>query len=133
MSTAMRPLPPMDAVSRPFWEGLRARTIRLPHCEACGHRWFPPAATCPRCLSDRIAWRPASGRGTVWSFTVFHKAYLPGFEIPYNVAVVELDEGVRLFTNLVEVPLDAIRVGMPVEAVFEDVTDGVTLLKFRPA
>lgn len=133
MSTATRPLPPVDAVSRPFWEGLRAREIRLPRCEACGHRWFPPSRTCPRCLADRVTWGAVSGRGTVWSFTVFHKAYLPGFEVPYNVAVVELEAGVRLFTNLVEVPLDAIHVGMPVQAVFEDVAEGITLLKFRPA
>jgi uncharacterized OB-fold protein len=81
-----------------------------------------------------VAWQPLSGRGTVTAWVVFHQAYFASFtsDVPYNVAEVELDEGPRLLTNLVEVENDAITMGMPVEIVFDDVTDEVTLAKFQP-
>ena len=75
-----------------------------------------------------------SGRGTVYSFVIMHQVYDPAFkdDVPYNVAAVELEEGPRLYTNLVDVANAAIRVGMPVSVVYDDVTDGITLVKFRP-
>jgi len=90
---------------------------------------------CPDCLSDRYDWARVSGRGTIASFVVFHKAYFPAFvaEIPYAVAQVELEEGPRLTSNLVDVPPDQIAIGMPVEVVFDDVTPEVSLPRFRRA
>ena len=87
------------------------------------------------CLSSEVEWVRASGRGTVYSFTVTHQNQAPGFreELPYVLAIVELEEGPRIMTNVVGVAPDAVRIGMPVEVVFDDVTPEVTLAKFRPA
>jgi uncharacterized OB-fold protein len=86
------------------------------------------------CLSSEAIWERASGRGTVYTFTVTHQNQAPGFrdELPYVFAIVELAEGVRIVTNVVGCPPDAVRIGMPVEVVFEDVTPEITLPKFRP-
>jgi uncharacterized OB-fold protein len=88
---------------------------------------------CPECLGDRITWAPVSGRGTVSSFVVFHKAWFPEFnrDIPYAVVQVELEEGPRITANLVDVSPSEIRVGMPVAVVFDDVTPEVTIPRFR--
>lgn len=129
-----KPLPTIEEGDRPFWEAARRREISVQRCSACGHLRFPPARICPRCRSEQAEWTVLSGRGRVWSFTVFHKCYFPGFadEMPYNVAVVELEEGLRMFTNLTGLENSAIQVGMPVRAEFEDATEEVTLIKFRP-
>jgi uncharacterized protein len=131
-STYRKPLPAIDETSRPFWEGARREQVLVQRCAACGHLRFPPAPICPRCRGEDAEWVELTGRGTVWSFTVFHKQYFPGFEdeMPYNVAIVELAEGVRMFTNLVGVEHEDIELGMPVRAVFEPVTPEVTLIKF---
>ncbi|TMA99719.1 MAG: OB-fold domain-containing protein, partial [Deltaproteobacteria bacterium] len=90
---------------------------------------------CPACLSSATEWVRASGRGTVYSFTVTYQNQAAGFreELPYVLAIVELDEGVRMMTNVVGCAPDAVRIGMPVQVVFEDVTAEITLAKFRPA
>ncbi len=127
-----RPLPPLHEDELPFWEGARRGELLLPRCGDCQHTWWPPGPVCPQCLSDRVEWRRASGRGVVASWVVFHRRLVPGFEPPYNVAWVQLEEGPRLVANLVDVPLAEIRTGMPVEAVFQRLTDEVTLVQFRP-
>lgn len=120
--------------SEPFWEACRRHELRLQRCDACGSFWFPPSAVCPRCLSESWVWARTSGRGTVYSFAVFHRVYHPGFagDLPYVVAVVELEEGPRLPTSIVGIDHGAIRCDLPVEVLFEDVTETVTLPKFRP-
>jgi uncharacterized OB-fold protein len=132
--TYAKPLPTIEEGSRPFWEAAKRRQVSVQRCLGCGHLRFPPARICPRCRSERDQWVSLSGRGKIWSFTVFHKCYFPGFadEMPYNVAVVELDEGVRMFTNIVGVDNADLEVGMRVRAEFFDATDEVTLIKFRP-
>ena len=129
-----KPLPRPNALSQPFWDGARQHELRLQRCEACGKHRFPPSPRCPECLSDATQWVKASGRGKVWSWIRMWQRYFPAFEgeLPYNVAYVELDEGPRLMTNLVGVDDADIRCDMPVEVVFDDVTDEVTLPKFRP-
>jgi uncharacterized OB-fold protein len=127
-----RPLPGLDDANAPFWAGARAGALRLQRCRACGAFRFPAAQGCGACRSPDSDWVATSGRGAVDSFCIFHKAYFPGFETPYNVVVIALDEGVKLFSNLVGVANDAIRIGQRVEAVFEPATDRVTLVKFRP-
>jgi uncharacterized OB-fold protein len=95
--------------------------------------WFPPAGICPHCLSDDTGWQQVSGRGRVYSFVVFHRAYHPAFELPYVVAVVELDEGPRLLSNIVDVEPQRIRCGMHVVVKFEDRSPEISVPKFSPA
>jgi uncharacterized OB-fold protein len=130
-----KPLPRIDEESRGYWEALARHELYLQRCRACGTFRFYPRALCPSCLSDATEWVRASGRGTVYSFTVTYQNQAPGFreEVPYVLAIVELAEGVRLMTNVVGSSPDAVRIGMPVEVVFEDVTPEITLPKFRPA
>lgn len=132
MTTYTKPLPVISSLNRPYWEALKRHELRLQRCTDCGQIWYPPAPFCPACWCDAVTWQRLSGRGTVNSWVVFHQAYFSSFQVPYNVAEVELEEGPRLLTNLVEVDPAAIRIGMPVEVVFEDVTAEITLAKFRP-
>ena len=94
----------------------------------------PGSRACTECLSESLEWVPASGRATLFTFAVMHQRYHPGFfdEIPYNIAVVELEEGPRLNTNIIGVPNEGLRVGMPLVVSFEEVGEGVVLPKFRP-
>lgn len=116
----------------PFWEGLKARKLLLQRCGACRKVWFPIGPLCPKCLSTEFTWVQMSGRGVVHNFVVYHKAWIPFFEkkLPYAVVQVELDEGPRLTANMMDTPLEEIKMGMPVEAFYEDVTDEITLLQF---
>ena len=136
MSGAQKPLPVADPVTRPFWESVRREAMALQRCNACGQFIFYPRGICPHCLSDDLVWERAKGTGEVYAFTIVHRHPNPAFagEIPYVVALIALDEGVRMLTNLVGVAADpaAVRVGMPVEVVYDTVTDEVTLPKFRP-
>jgi uncharacterized OB-fold protein len=116
----------------PVWEAARRRELVVQRCSGCGALRFPARELCSACLSRAVSWTGVTGRGVVFSFAVMHQAYHPGFEVPYAVVVVELDEGVRLLTNLLGVRPGDIAIGMPVEVVFEDVTGEVTLPKFRP-
>ena len=128
-------LPHIDEMSRPYWEGAKRHELLLQKCQECGHYRYPPGETCPSCLSDKLEWVKVSGRGSVYTWTVFHQAYHPAYkdDIPYAVVAVELEEGPRMITNLVNCRIEDIKVGMPVEVVFDDVTEEVSLPKFRPA
>ena len=130
-----KPLPRIDEESRGYFEALARHELYVQRCSTCGTKRFYPRALCPACLSDATEWLRASGRGTVYSFTVTHQNQAPGFrdELPYVLAIVELAEGVRLMTNIVGCPPGDVRIGMPVEVVFEDVTPEITLPKFKPA
>jgi uncharacterized OB-fold protein len=134
-STYSKPLPVVTEETRPYWESAKAHRLALPRCTDCGRFRFPPTAFCPSCLGDGAAWTPVSGRGTVYSFVVMHQVYDASFkdDVPYNVAAVELEEGPRLYTNIVGCANDAIDVGMAVDVHYDDVTPEVTLVKFRPA
>ena len=129
-----KPLPVVTALSRPFWEACRRHELIIQRCLRCSTFRFPAAILCPECLSEEGEWERVSGRGKVFSFVVFHRLYHPGFEadLPYTVALVELDEGARLTSNIVGSPPEKVVCEMPVEVVFEDVTPEVTLPKFRP-
>jgi len=132
--TYRKPLPRVDEESRGYWEALQRHELYFQRCRDCGTSRYPPRAVCPVCLSSSTEWVRASGKGTVYSFTVTHQNQAPGFreELPYVLAVVELAEGPRLMTNVVDCAPDAVRIGMAVEVVFDDVTPEVTLAKFRP-
>jgi uncharacterized OB-fold protein len=133
--TYSKPLPEIDDINRPFWEATRRSALHLQRCKDCRHVWYPAGTNCPKCLSTSFEWSPMSGRGTVWSFIVYHHCWHRGFEkeIPYNVAMIQLEEGPIVITNIVDVENEAIKVGMPVKVVFEPATDEVTLFRFKPA
>ncbi len=129
-----RPLPRPTEDSAPYWEAAQKGELRMQRCGECGHVRFPPALLCACCLSENAEWVRLSGRGTVYSWIVVHQSQHPAFnaDTPYNVTIVELDEGPRLHTNLVDCPSDQIYIGMRVEVVFDKINDEVTLPKFRP-
>jgi|SRR5208337_890834 len=130
-----KPLPHIDEENRPWWEALKRRELYLQKCRDCGATRYYPRAQCPECLSPRTEWVRSSGRGTIHTFTVTNQNQAPGFResLPYVMAYVELDEGLKMLTNIIDCPVDQVRIGMPVEVVYEDVTAEVTLAKFRPA
>ena len=130
-----KPRPTIGPDSEPFWAALREGEMRLPFCEDCGTPHLPAGPVCPFCFSDRLAWRRASGRGRVSTWTVVHKAWFPSFaaEVPYNVVQVELEEGPRLTANLVGAPNSVLRVGLPVELVLDRVADDLVMPRFRPS
>jgi uncharacterized OB-fold protein len=117
-----KPRPRPAPESAPYWEAAKAHRLMLPRCHACGQFWFPPSQRCPHCLSSDFGWEDVSGRGRIYSFVVFHRVYHPAFEsdVPYVVAIVELDEGPRLLTNIVGTSPDNVRCDMRVAVVFED-------------
>lgn len=96
-------LPPIDELSRPYWDGLEAGKLRFQHCSGCGNRWLPAREACPACLAPGPRWVDAAGTGRVLSWVVYHVAYHDAFKdrLPYDVTLVELDEGPRLLTNIV--------------------------------
>jgi len=135
---AERHLPDVEwPVARPFWEGAAAGELRIPRCTACGRFVWYPAATCPGCGGGEHAWTRVSGRGRLFTWVTVHRAFLPGFDgrVPYVTALVELEEDprVRLACFLRDVPASGPHIGMPVEVVFERVTDRVTIPAFRCA
>lgn len=128
-----KPLPEPDEQSRPFWEAAMRGELLLMKCGGCGAFRLPARQHCDECLSDEFSWEPAAGTGVVRTFGIMHQRYHPGFvaEIPYNVTIVELDEGPQLPANLVGIANDEIRVGMRVRVEWERHSD-VALPKFRP-
>ncbi|HLI70826.1 MAG TPA: Zn-ribbon domain-containing OB-fold protein [Ktedonobacteraceae bacterium] len=121
-----------DSDSRPYWEGLARGELRLQRCDACARTVFYPRAFCPHCSSDRLSWIVATGRGTIYSYTVAHQAYgLFAGDVPFIVAIVELEEGVRMMSRIIDAPRERIRVGAPVQVTFEAVGEDFTLPYFR--
>ncbi len=130
-----RTLPHIDEESRPWWEAVKRHELYIQKCRDCGELRYHPRALCPQCLSSGTQWLRCSGKGKVYTFTVTHQNQAAGFRdsLPYVMAYVELAEGVKMLTNLVDYKLEEVKIGMPVEVVYEDVTPEVTLVKFRPA
>ncbi|MGD9762574.1 MAG: Zn-ribbon domain-containing OB-fold protein [Candidatus Binatia bacterium] len=129
-----KPIPAITPEMKPFFEGAKRHELRVQECAGCGARRFPARPVCSTCLSFAARWVRASGRGEVFSFTVMHRVYHPGFaaEVPYAVVLVQLAEGPKMTSNLLGVEPRAIRVGMPVRVVFDDITAEVTLPRFVP-
>lgn len=131
----LRPLPPRHPDSEAFWDFCRRRELRIQRCSACGTWRHYPRPVCDRCHARAFEWAPVSGRGRVYTWTVAHHAFHPGFagDLPYAVVTVELEEGPRMISQVVDVAPEDLRIDMPVEIVFEDVAPEVTLPKFRRA
>ena len=129
-----KPLPRISIESKPFWEGARAHRLLLQKCDACGRFWFPPSSHCIHCLSDGYAWTEVKGTARIFSFVTYHRLYHPGWEgeLPYVVALIELDEGPRLIASLVGIAPEQVKCDMKVRVMFEDVSPEVTVPKFMP-
>lgn len=138
MDAPQRPLPsPLTPEAKPYWDGAREDRLMIPKCRTCGKPHMHPRVRCPFCASADLEWVRASGRGRLHSFEIAHQILNKAFKVktPVVLAMVELEEGPRLLTNLVNVPPDPakIRCDMPVEVVFEKQTDEITLPMFQPA
>lgn len=128
-----RPLPEPDAVTRPFWEAAAQGRLLHQRCPACGQRQFYPRALCTACGATP-EWAESCGRGTLHTFTVVRQYGMPPFsnELPYVVAIVELEEGVRMMGQLTGCPVEAVRVGMPVQAYAVRAAEGIGVVFWRP-
>jgi hypothetical protein len=130
-----KPLPEMDPEDKPYWVNVHEHAMKVQRCESCGTWHFPPRPICAKCQSDKLVWTKVSGRGRVYASTNQYHAFLPSYtkdDMPYNVSIIELDEGVRMITNVIGCPVDQVKIGMAVEVVYDDVTPEITLAKWRP-
>lgn len=127
-------LPSMTDEVKPFWDAARNHELRMQQCDDCEYVRWVPSPVCPECWSKDYEWTELAGKGTVNSWVIFHKPYYEAFEddVPYNVAEIELEEGPRYIANILEVENDDIYTGMPVEVVFEDIQEDLTLPQFKP-
>jgi uncharacterized OB-fold protein len=121
------PAPPVNPETQPFWDAAVSGKLLIKRCLACGEPHYYPRAICPFCGSDRTDWREASGRGSIYSYSVFRRA-----PIPYVIAYVTLEEGITMMTNIVGCDLDAVRIGQPVRVVWEPTDGGPPVPMFSP-
>ena len=129
-----KPLPRPTPWSKPFWEGCKRHELLIQRCKECQEHIFYPKIFCPSCFSSTLEWVKSSGRGKIYTYAAIY-SYAPtefSEEVPYIVAVVELEEGVRMMSNIVECKPEDVRCDMEVEVVFDDVTEEMTLPKFKP-
>jgi uncharacterized OB-fold protein len=133
VDTYLKPRPELTDLNRPFWDYLRQHELRLQTCRSCRVPWYPIGPVCPRCLGTDYSWEPVSGRATLVSWVLFQRAYDPAFadDVPYNVALVQLDEGPLMFSNVVGLADDQIEVGMRVHTTFDDVALDFTVPRVR--
>ena len=127
--------PPVSPLAEAFWDATRERRLLVQWCDACGAGIYWPRAACPRCLSDQLTWKEATGEGTVYAANVMHQPGNPMMadRVPYVLALVDLAEGVRMATNVVGCDPDDVRVGMAVRVDWEELSDGRNLPVFAPA
>lgn len=133
--TDTKPLPDtQNALTRPFWEGLRNEELKVQRCDSCLVIRYPPAPICPECLQPAGTWIAITSEGALWSYVIYHRALTPSFadSVPYAVGVVELEKHIHILARI-EAPLNGLRIGMSMRAKFDHVTDEVTLLRWIPA
>jgi len=135
MSTPSRARPVPTPETRHYWDGAAAGELRLQRCDACKHAYFPPRPFCPSCGSRKVSVFAASGKATLYSYVINHRPAAPGFTAPYAIAVVTLEEGPRMMTNIIDCPQtpEALVLDMPLEVAFQKLDDTITLPVFRPA
>lgn len=128
-----KPLPEMDEELQSFWDACKTHELRVQQCHTCGTCYYP-SSICSNCDDPKMEWVKVSGKGKLHTYTIFHQLYHPAFkdDIPYNAAIIELDEGPLLLSNVVQCKNEDLKLGMPLEVTFEDVTEDVTLPKFKP-
>jgi uncharacterized OB-fold protein len=134
MNEYAKPIPDCKDGTRPYWDACKQHRLVLPKCRSCDEVYFFPDDFCPCCLSEDIQWIEASGKGRIHTYSVVERPPSPRFsdDVPYIVAIIELEEGPRMMSNILEIAHEDIRIDMLVEVVFEDVTENVTIPKFRP-
>jgi len=130
-----KPLPRVNADTKPFWDGSREHKMKFQKCRECGHVRWPASIICPKCYSSATDWIVSSGKGKVYSFVVHHRTFDKAFEndLPYVAALVELEEGPIFLSNIVGLNPKEVKIGLPVEVTWEDVTPELSLPKFKPA
>jgi len=128
-------LPTPDFDTQPFWDAARARRLIIQHCADCGRHQFYPRPFCAHCWGARVDWVEANGRATLYTYSVVHQNDLPPFpeRVPYVAAVVDLDEGPRMMTDVVDCDVEALAVGMPLEVTYRELHEDITVPVFRPA
>ena len=123
---------PGTEMTRPFWQGCRDGKLLVPKCNNCGRFFFAPEIACTHCFSTDWNWVQSSGRGTLYSYSIVHRAPLPSFTTPFVFAVIDMEEGWTLFSNLLECAFEDIHMDMPVAVVFALGPDGRILPLFKP-
>lgn len=134
--TYAKPLPVADVETRPFWDACRQGKLMLQRCTHCGHHRFPPTYFCSKCQSAGHEWIESKGRGRVFSWIIVRHPVpreVYDADVPYVVALIELDEGVRITSNIVGIAPEKVTADMPVRVIFRQATDEVTLPLFEPA
>ena len=128
------PSPTADAITLPFWQAAAEHRLVAQRCKACGKTRIPPAPICSACRSDEADWQQLSGRGEVYTYTIVHRPIAANQPLPTVIAVIALEGagGVRMISNLVGVDASAVRIGMPVELVWEDMSADLAIPRFRP-
>ena len=134
MGKIKKPLPVVNPWAKPFWEGARERKLLIQKCKDCEKFIFYPRIVCPYCFSENVEWVEASGKGTIYSYTVVVNNAPSAFidDMPYVVAIIKLEEGVQMLSNIVGCEPSELKCDMPVEVTFEKLNDGFTLPKFKP-
>jgi uncharacterized protein len=132
---AQKPLPRPYQDTQAYWDAAKDKRLVLQQCRDCRKPQFYPRGVCSHCLGSALDWVESSGRGKVHTFTVCHRAPHPGFaaELPFVIAVIELDEGVRMMSNIVGCDPKTVRIDMAVKVVFAEESPEITLPKFEPA
>ena len=130
-TTPSRPVPRPSAISEPYWTACARHEFIVQRCRACARYVFAPQKFCRYCLADELEWVPASGRATLYSYTIIWRPQTPAFEVPYTAGVIELEEGYFMLSNVVECAPEDVHVGMPLEVTWLDL-EGGTLPVFRP-
>ena len=134
MDTPKKPVPIVNPWTKPFWDAAREEKLILQKCQDCDKHIFYPRIACPHCFSDKIEWVEASGKGTVYSYTVVTNNAPSAFiqDMPFVIAIVKLEEGVQMLSNIINCNPEDVECDMPVEVTFEKLDDEFTLPKFRP-
>ena len=129
-----KPLPTVSGESKPYWDSCRLGRLVIQKCDNCSEFQFYPRGICANCWSNDIKWYPATGKGTVWSFTVTYQNRTLGFaeDVPYILALVELEEGVRMFTNIIDCQPTDVSIGMDVEVTFVQANNQISIPYFKP-
>jgi len=134
MDAPKKPVPQVNPWAKPFWEAARENKLIIQKCPDCSKYVFYPRLVCPHCFSKNLEWVEASGKGTIYSYTVVMNNSPSVFikDIPYVVALIKLEEGVQMLSNIVGCDPEEVRCDMPVEVTFEKLNEDFTLPKFRP-
>jgi uncharacterized OB-fold protein len=127
-----RPAPVPDRLTLPFWEACAGHRLTVPECQACGRRFFVPEVVCPACLSSQWEWADSAGLGTVYSLSVVYRTAHPNIDTPFILAIVDLDDGWSMLTNIVGCEPDSASIGMPVAVTFSEATRTGPLPCFAP-